>query len=128
MSTEEILSDLRTGKISIEGARKALLSFKDSIQHSPLDTLAPRRGPEGSSGGIAIVGMSGKYPDANNLMQYWDNLVQGKNAVREIPSSRFKVLDYYDPNPATPGKIYCKDLGAIDDIEYFDPLFFAISP
>ena len=62
------------------------------------------------------------------MSEYWDNLLQGKNAIREIPLSRFNVSDYYDPNPAASGKIYCKWLGALDDIEYFDPLFFHISP
>src|SRR5436309_3090940 len=57
---------------------------------------------------IAIVGMSGKYPGARNLTEYWDNLVQGKNAIREIPLTRFDVSHYYDPTtPAQRGKISC---------------------
>src|SRR5216110_2824209 len=78
--------------------------------------------------GIAIVGMSGRYPDASNLTAYWENLVQAKNAVREIPLSRFDVSAYYDPSSAASGKIYCKWLGVLDDIEYFDPFFFRLSP
>ena len=35
--------------------------------------------------------------------------------------------EYYDPH-RQPGKIYCKWLGALEDIECFDPLFFGISP
>src|SRR5216110_532132 len=77
---------------------------------------------------IAIVGMSGKYPDASNLSEYWENLVQGKNAIREVPLSRWDPADYYDPNPAAAGKMYCKWLGALEGIEYFDPLFFHLSP
>src|SRR5216110_2609936 len=77
---------------------------------------------------IAIVGMSGRYPNARNLTEYWDNLVQGKNAIREIPLSRFDISDYYDPSPGRSGKISCKWLGALDEIEYFDPLFFHLSP
>src|SRR5579864_5877691 len=79
-------------------------------------------------GAIAIVGMSGKYPDAKNLSEYWENLVQAKNSVREIPLSRFDVSDYYDSNPRRSGKISCKWLGALDEIEDFDPLFFHLSP
>ena len=77
---------------------------------------------------IAIVGMSGKYPGASNLTEYWDNLVQGKNAIREIPLARFDISHRYDPDPAALGKISCKWLGALEDIEYFDSLFFHISP
>src|SRR5437762_7264652 len=72
--------------------------------------------------------MSGKYPGAHNMSEYWDNLVQGKNSVREVPLSRWDPADYYDPNPAAFGKTYCKWLGALDEIEYFDPLFFQLSP
>ncbi|MCP5004461.1 MAG: polyketide synthase, partial [Planctomycetes bacterium] len=77
---------------------------------------------------VAIVGMSGRYPDAYNLNQYWDNLVQGKNSIREIPQSRWDVSKYYDPDPANKGKVYCKWLGMLDDIDCFDPMFFQISP
>jgi len=84
--------------------------------------------PSGRKAAIAIVGMAGKYPDAKNLTEYWANLVEGKNAIREIPLSRFDVSDYYDADLTQKGKIYCKWLGALDEIEYFDPLFFHLSP
>lgn len=77
---------------------------------------------------IAIIGMSGRYPEADNLEQYWLNLAQGKNSIKEIPASRWDVSQYYDPHPNQPGKLYCKWLGLLDGIEYFDPLFFMISP
>src|SRR5262249_53404448 len=82
----------------------------------------------GSSQPIAIIGIAGKYPGARNLSQYWDNLLAGKNAIHEIPLSRFNLDDYYNPSPGTAGKMYCKWLGALDEIESFDPLFFHLSP
>ncbi|MCP5004994.1 MAG: hypothetical protein GY941_13835, partial [Planctomycetes bacterium] len=42
--------------------------------------------------------------------------------------SRWDVSQYYDPDPAKKGKVYCKWLGMLDDIDCFDPLFFQISP
>lgn len=77
---------------------------------------------------IAIVGISGRYPGANNLDEYWDNLVVGKNSVVEIPASRWDVDQYYDPDTTKLGKVYCKWLGMVDGAEYFDPMFFQISP
>ena len=77
---------------------------------------------------IAIVGMSGRYPDSNNLSQYWENLLNARNSIKEIPKSRWDVNQYYDPRPYQKGKVYCKWLGMLDDVEYFDPLFFNISP
>ncbi|WP_342418534.1 SDR family NAD(P)-dependent oxidoreductase [Paenibacillus sp. FSL H8-0168] len=77
---------------------------------------------------IAIVGISGRYPGAEDVQQYWDNLSLGKNSIIEIPKDRWDVSQYYDPRPAQEGKINCKWLGALEDMEYFDPLFFNISP
>ncbi len=77
---------------------------------------------------IAIVGMSGRYPQAPDLGQYWENLAAGRNSVVEIPPSRWDVNQYYDPQPGKPGKVYCKWLGMLDDVDCFDPLFFRISP
>src|SRR5581483_10426619 len=58
---------------------------------------------------------------------YWQNLSQGRNSIKEIPASRWDVNAYYDPQPKK-GKVYCKWLGLLDGVEYFDPLFFGISP
>ncbi|WP_220025472.1 SDR family NAD(P)-dependent oxidoreductase [Paenibacillus sp. S02] len=77
---------------------------------------------------IAIVGISGRYPGAEDVQQYWDNLALGKNSIIEIPKDRWDVSQYYDPRPAQEGKINCKWLGVLEDMEYFDPLFFNISP
>ncbi|MGH8079673.1 MAG: SDR family NAD(P)-dependent oxidoreductase, partial [Lysobacter sp.] len=77
---------------------------------------------------IAIVGMSGRYPGADDLDQLWRNLAQGRNSIREIPPERWDVDAYYDPTPGKPGKVYCKWLGMLDGAEHFDPMFFQISP
>ncbi|MDQ0495501.1 polyketide synthase PksN [Paenibacillus brasilensis] len=84
--------------------------------------------PSENKDAIAIVGISGRYPGAEDVQQYWNNLAQGKNSIIEIPKDRWNVDAYYDPRPAQEGKINCKWLGALEDMEYFDPLFFNISP
>lgn len=76
---------------------------------------------------IAIVGQSGRYPGASSLDDYWQNLYQGINSIEEIPASRWDVNLFYSPHQQ-PGKIYSKWLGILADIEFFDPLFFNISP
>ncbi|MEY4483621.1 MAG: hypothetical protein RL693_1073, partial [Verrucomicrobiota bacterium] len=87
-----------------------------------------RPAQEESSGRIAIVGISGRYPDAEDLIQFWKNLAESRNSVREVPRERWDVNDYYDPDVSKSGKIYCKWLGALKDVDCFDPLFFMISP
>jgi acyl transferase domain-containing protein/acyl carrier protein len=84
--------------------------------------------PEQANNRIAIIGMSGRYAKANNLREYWRNLAQGRNCIVEVPRWRWDVERYYDPDPAKKGKTVSKWLGAADDIDCFDPLFFRISP
>ncbi len=77
---------------------------------------------------IAIIGMSGRYPGASDLSEYWTNLIQAKNCIQEVPEGRWDTRFYYDSDPSKTGKVYCKWIGLLDDIDCFDPLFFAISP
>ena len=129
MTLQKTLQALQSGKISLEDAKKALTSGTSSEPQSDLSGAIKSPAPTlKRNEAIAIVGMSGRYPDASTLTDFWDNLVQGKNAIREIPLSRFDVSHYYDPDPAARGKISCKWLGALAEIECFDPLFFHISP
>jgi polyketide synthase PksN len=77
---------------------------------------------------IAVVGMSGRYPKASGLPQYWSNLAEGRNCVEEVPRARWNVDRYYDPVRGKLGKTNSKWLGALDEFDCFDPLFFRISP
>jgi acyl carrier protein len=77
---------------------------------------------------IAIIGVSGRYPQAPNLDVFWDNLQQGRDCVTEIPADRWDYQKYFDPNKGVPGKSYSKWGGFIDGVDEFDPLFFNISP
>ncbi|SKB12431.1 hypothetical protein PL11201_360002 [Planktothrix sp. PCC 11201] len=75
---------------------------------------------------IAIIGMSGQFPGATNIRQFWQNLKAGIHSVGELIGSRLDI-SMYSPQPA-PGKCYCKWGGILEEQAYFDPLFFEISP
>ncbi|PEW10110.1 SDR family NAD(P)-dependent oxidoreductase [Bacillus cereus] len=78
---------------------------------------------------IAIVGMSGKFPDAENVEEFWENLKNGHNSIREFPADRGWNMDgIFDPKPKTPGKTYSKWGGFLSNIDKFDPMFFKIPP
>lgn len=79
--------------------------------------------------GIAIIGMSGRFPDAENVSDFWENLKGGRDSVTEVPIDRgWDINDYYDRNPQTPGKTYSKWGAFIAGADQFDPSFFRISP
>lgn len=79
---------------------------------------------------VAIIGISGRYPEANNLNEFWDCLKNGKDCIGEIPDGRWDMKQYYDSDFKHPkqGKMYCKWGGFLRNVEQFDPLFFQIAP
>ena len=82
----------------------------------------------GRSEPIAIVGMSGRFPMARNLEEFWDNLAQGRDCIGEIPNDRWDWEKLYgDPQKGT-NRTNIKWGGFIDGVDEFDPLFFGISP
>ena len=77
---------------------------------------------------IAIVGMSGTFPMAKDLQEFWKNLFEGRDCITEIPPNRWDWREYYgDPKTET-NKTSIKWGGFIDGVDEFDPLFFGISP
>ena len=75
---------------------------------------------------IAVIGMGCRFPGAANLAQYWSNLLNGVDAVRDIPADRWDMAAYYDPDGAA-GKMYVREGGFLDRIREFDAAFFNIS-
>ncbi|KOP25589.1 polyketide synthase [Hapalosiphon sp. MRB220] len=77
---------------------------------------------------IAIIGMASLFPQAKNLREYWQNIVNKLDCITDIPSTHWSVEDYYDPNPRTPeDKTYCKRGGFLPHID-FNPMDFGIPP
>ncbi|MEU9678026.1 SDR family NAD(P)-dependent oxidoreductase [Streptomyces parvus] len=106
-----------------EPVAAAVPAAAEAPAFSPAREAAPRH-----ADAIAVVGMSGRYPRSEGLDEYWDNLAAGRDCVREIPKSRWDVDAYFDPRPGQKGKVYCRRIGDLDDIDVFDPLFFQIPP
>jgi len=77
---------------------------------------------------VAIIGVSGRYPQAPDLESFWDNLAAGRSCASEVPADRWRWQDYYDAEQGAPGKICTRWGGFLDDIDKFDPLFFRIAP
>jgi acyl transferase domain-containing protein/acyl carrier protein len=77
---------------------------------------------------IAIVSMACRFPGASTPDELWRLLLAGEVPIREVPSSRWSLEDWFDPEPGRAGKMYAREGGFIDGIDQFDPEFFGISP
>ena len=73
--------------------------------------------------------MGCRFPGgANNPELFWELLADGRDAITPIPADRWPVDDYYDPDPAAPGKINSRYGAFLDQVDQFDAAFFGISP
>ncbi|MFF7638661.1 SDR family NAD(P)-dependent oxidoreductase, partial [Kitasatospora sp. NPDC008050] len=77
---------------------------------------------------IAIIGISGRYPQARDLDEFWRNLAAGRDCVTEVPADRWDAEALFDADPAAPGRSYSRWGGFLSDVDSFDSLFFQISP
>ncbi|WP_026736723.1 type I polyketide synthase [Fischerella sp. PCC 9605] len=77
---------------------------------------------------IAIIGIGCRFPGASNPEAFWHLLRNGINAISEVPKDRWDVDSFYNPEPATPGKMSTRYGGFIERVDWFDPAFFSISP
>ncbi|MBA3774587.1 MAG: KR domain-containing protein, partial [Ramlibacter sp.] len=90
-----------------------LPSATSTAQPQPHPQPQPLADP-GSTGDIAVVGMSCCFPGASDLDSYWTLLAEGKSAIRRVPESRW----------GRSGQWYA---GLIDNVTHFDPQFFLLS-
>ncbi len=67
--------------------------------------------------GIAIIGMSGRFPGARNVAEFWQNLLAGAETISTIAG----------PAPDGAGN-YVPRRGLIERPEWFDAAFFGMSP
>jgi acyl transferase domain-containing protein/acyl-CoA synthetase (AMP-forming)/AMP-acid ligase II/acyl carrier protein len=70
---------------------------------------------------IAVVGFACRFPGAPDEHAFWQLLREGRDAVGEVPRSRWRWNESPELAAARWG-------GFLDAIELFDPLFFDISP
>lgn len=76
---------------------------------------------------IAIIGLGCRFPGGAGPAELWQSLRQGLDAITEVPPDRWRLEDYYDPQPRTPGKTYARHGGFVDHLDGFDADFFGIS-
>jgi acyl transferase domain-containing protein/NADPH:quinone reductase-like Zn-dependent oxidoreductase/acyl carrier protein len=77
---------------------------------------------------IAIVGLACRFPGADDPDEFWDLLRDGQEPISEIPESRWRLAEYYNPDPELSGKMVTRRAGLLQDTDQFDPAFFGISP
>lgn len=77
---------------------------------------------------IAIIGISGKFPGADNVYQYWQNLCNGVCSIGKYPESRRENTDLYLSDELKSMEDPYQTQGFINEIDKFDYNLFNITP
>ncbi|WP_189611975.1 type I polyketide synthase [Saccharospirillum salsuginis] len=122
------VATLRDRVTTIEALHRDIMAADTWLRARP-EALALGRDRSTSSCDIAIVGMAGIFPGALTAEEYWANIIEGVDAVTEVPDSRWDKATYYDPSAmgAKGDKTNSKWGGFIPDFQ-FDPGRFGIPP
>ena len=68
--------------------------------------------------GIAVIGMAGRFPGAQNVDALWENLKNGVESIRRFSNEELELLseETTDPN-------FVAARGLLDDVDLFDARF-----
>src|SRR5262249_39090663 len=75
---------------------------------------------------IAIIGMSGRFPGARNLDEFWRNLCAGVESISSF--SEEELINSGISAAAVREKNYVPRAAIIENIDMFDAPFFGFSP
>src|SRR5215469_2510686 len=85
-----------------------------------------KKGTAAHAGGIAILGMAGRFPGASDLDQFWDNLSKGVESVTFFSDDELAQAGVAAAELANPR--YVKAAPILRDGDLFDAAFFDCSP
>ena len=78
---------------------------------------------------LAIVGIGCRFPGGvNGPDDFWRLLMDGVDAIDEVPADRWDAAAFYDADPDAPGKMSSRWFGSLAGVDQFDPRFFGIAP
>ena len=112
----------------IRSGVSAKISSLDLVSYASSKAAADGTLRKGKLERIAIIGMAGRFPGANNCEELWNLLQKGVDMHRTIPSQRFSVETHVDPSGAKRNTSHTPYGCFIEEPGMFDARFFSMSP
>ncbi|MGJ0578766.1 SDR family oxidoreductase [Xenorhabdus bovienii] len=75
---------------------------------------------------VAIIGMAGRFPEADNIDQFWSNLCEGKESIKFFSEDELLALGV--KKQIIKQSNYVPAKGSIENSEFFDAEFFGYTP
>jgi amino acid adenylation domain-containing protein/non-ribosomal peptide synthase protein (TIGR01720 family) len=98
----------------------------DHLKQNVSSQTAPRAIRRSTTQDVAIVGMAGRFPGANDIEAFWSNLIEGRESIQFFSQQELADAGI---SPSVYGqKNYVPAHGRLGDIESFDAEFFGLSP
>ncbi|MGW3591232.1 SDR family NAD(P)-dependent oxidoreductase, partial [Streptomyces fungicidicus] len=94
-----------------------------AAEDRPAVPATPRPAAHAEPEPIAVIGMSGRFPAARSVVEFWENLLRGKDALSPVPADR--RADWAGPEASWLEAVRC---GFVPGVAEFDAAFFEISP
>ena len=76
--------------------------------------------------GIAVIGMSGRFPGARSVSEYWQNLKRGVESISELSAE--ELIASGVPGHLVESPSYVKKAPLLEDVDRFDAAFFGFAP
>lgn len=111
-----LFENITSGKVDRKAGVDILKALKEEENHNARDDMA-------------IIGISAKFPGAENISEFWTNLRSGVNSITDFPENRRQDSDAFVPFTYMKNEDvkYCKG-GYLKEVDKFDHRFFGISP
>lgn len=77
--------------------------------------------------GIAIIGVHGRFPGADSIDAFWENLVAGKESISTFSDAELAAAGL-NPSQLREGGTYVPARGVLAGADMFDAGFFGIQP
>ncbi|HZC36458.1 MAG TPA: amino acid adenylation domain-containing protein [Chthoniobacterales bacterium] len=78
-----------------------------------------------STEGIAIIGAAGRFPGAQNLTEFWNNLCAGVESITRFSDEELLATGIDPANLRNPS--YVKARAKLNGVEFFDSEFFGLT-
>ncbi|MFW9881689.1 MAG: type I polyketide synthase, partial [Candidatus Thorarchaeota archaeon] len=92
--------------------------LKDTLGHLLMDKGKKTQIKSLIENKIAIIGLGGLFPDAKNITQFWENIINKRYSITEVPKVRWNPDIYYDKDHSSPEKTYTKLGGFVKKFEF----------
>jgi amino acid adenylation domain-containing protein len=103
------------------------LTKGETGKHLSHETVGRRpAGLEKTQQEIAVIGMSGRFPGAKNIHEFWDNLKKGRESISFFTGEELEETGVEPDMVKRSG--YVKARAFLEEKEYFDASFFGYVP